>query len=50
MSCGILRNGDFSVMKAATDGKTNWQMNQRLKRWNRTRQNIRTSRWRMNHL
>ncbi|EBX7353333.1 hypothetical protein DS518_25020, partial [Salmonella enterica subsp. enterica serovar Typhimurium] len=48
--CGILSQGDFSVMKKNRNRQTNWQMNQqRLKQWNRTQLNIiRTrSRWRM---
>ncbi|ECA8985965.1 hypothetical protein ETB59_18465 [Salmonella enterica subsp. enterica serovar Newport] len=51
--CGILRQGDFSVMKKNRNRQANWQMNQqRLKQWNRTQLNIiRTrSRWRMSHL
>ncbi|KYE94241.1 hypothetical protein AF383_24275 [Salmonella enterica subsp. enterica serovar Typhimurium] len=51
--CGILRQGDFSVMKKNHNRQANWQMNQqRLKQWNRTQLNIiRTrSRWRMSHL
>ncbi|EAT9908439.1 hypothetical protein R354_27510 [Salmonella enterica] len=51
--CGILRQGDFSVMKKNHNRQAKWQMNQqRLKQWNRTQLNIiRTrSRWRMSHL
>ncbi|MEY5518899.1 RecE family exodeoxyribonuclease, partial [Salmonella enterica subsp. enterica serovar Corvallis] len=39
--CGILRQGDFSVMKKNHNRQANWQMNQqRLKQWNRTQLNI----------